>query len=74
MAEGYRAVCGDVRNVGQVSARGVAIRVLGLGSASQVIQRQGALHPRGRPGGRSRSLLCVNARRGDVVRRHCPPC
>ena len=37
MAEGWRAVCGDVRNVGQLSARGVAIRVLGLGSASQVI-------------------------------------
>ena len=37
MAEEWRAVCGDVRNVGQLSARGVAIRVLGLGSASHVI-------------------------------------
>jgi hypothetical protein len=37
MAGGWRAVCGDVRNVGQLSARGIAIRVLGLGSASQVI-------------------------------------
>ncbi len=30
MTEGWRAVCGDVRNVGQVPARSVAIRVQGL--------------------------------------------
>lgn len=37
MAEGWRAVCGDVRNVGHVPARSVAIRVLGLGDAGQVV-------------------------------------
>ena len=37
MSEGWRAVCGDVRNVGQVPARRVAIRVQGLGSARQVV-------------------------------------
>lgn len=29
MAEGWRAVCGDVRNGGQLSARGLAIRFWG---------------------------------------------
>src|SRR5260370_38511359 len=35
MAEGWRAVCGDVRNVGQGPARSVAIRVQGLGTTGQ---------------------------------------
>jgi hypothetical protein len=35
--EGWRAVCGDVRNVGQVPVRSVAIRVQGLDSAGQVV-------------------------------------
>ncbi len=34
MAEGWRAVCGDVRNVGQVPARSVAIRVQGRSAAT----------------------------------------
>jgi hypothetical protein len=74
MAEGWRAVCGDVRNVGQLSARGVAIRVLGVGQHQPGDQHKGSLHPRRRAGGRSRGLLCVNARRGDFVRRHGSPC
>jgi hypothetical protein len=39
MAGGWRAVCGDVRNVGRVPARSVAIRVQGLGSTGQVSSR-----------------------------------
>jgi hypothetical protein len=37
MAEGWRAVCGDVRNVRHVPARSVAIKVQGLDSAGQVV-------------------------------------
>jgi hypothetical protein len=59
MAEGWRAVCGDVRNVGQLSARGVAIRVLGVGQHQPGDQHKGSLHPRRRAGGRSRGLLCA---------------
>src|SRR5713226_6798950 len=35
--EGWRAVGGDVRNVGQVPARSVEIRVQGLGSAGPLV-------------------------------------
>jgi hypothetical protein len=58
MAEGWRAVCGDVRNVGQVSARGVAIRVLGLGSASQVISTRDHYILADVPAG-ARAVFCV---------------
>ena len=57
MAEGWRAVCGDVRNVGQVPARSVAIRVQGLGSTGVVSTRDHyalADVPAG-----SRSVFCV---------------
>jgi hypothetical protein len=59
MAEGWRAVCGDVRNVGQVSARGVAIRVLGLGSASQVISTRDHYILADVPTG-GRAVFCVS--------------
>src|SRR6266436_7670605 len=36
MADGWRSVCGDVRNVGNVPAQSVSIRVQGLGSAGEV--------------------------------------
>ena len=70
MVEGWRAVCGDVRNVGQVPARSVAIRVQGLGSTGQVVStRDHYVLASGKPLG----LLCANARRGDFVQRDCPP-
>ena len=59
MAEGWRAVCGDVRNVGQVSARGVAIRVLGLGNASQVISTRDHYILADVPAG-GRAVFCVS--------------
>ena len=59
MAEGWRAVCGDVRNVGQLSARGVAIRVLGLGSASQVISTRDHYILADVPAG-GRAVFCVS--------------
>jgi hypothetical protein len=37
MAEGWRAVCGDVRNEGTIVSPRPRDQVLGLGSASQVI-------------------------------------
>jgi hypothetical protein len=58
MAGGWRAVCGDVRNVGQLSARGVAIRVLGLGSASQVITTRDHYILADVPAG-ARAVFCV---------------
>lgn len=73
MAEGYRAVCGDVRNVGQVSARGVAIRVLGLGSASQVISAREHYILADVPAG-GRAVFCVSMPAGatsyDVIVLH----
>jgi hypothetical protein len=51
MAEGWRAVCGDVRNVGQVPARSVEIRgsaapakwsALGITTSAQTCQREAA--------------------------------
>jgi hypothetical protein len=58
MAEGWRAVCGDVRNVGQVPARGVAIRVQGLDSAGQVVSTRDRDVMAGVPAG-SRAVFCV---------------
>ncbi len=59
MAEGWRAVCGDVRNVGQVSTRRVAIRVLGLGSASQVTTTRDHYILADVPAG-GRAVFCVS--------------
>src|SRR6266404_3708314 len=70
MAEGWRAVCGDVRNVGQVPARSVAIRVQGLGSTGQVVSTRDHYVLADVPAG-SRSVFCV--RRGDFVQRDGPP-
>ena len=58
MAEGWRAVCGDVRNVGQVPARSVAIRVQGLGSTGQVVSTRDHYVLADVPAG-SRSVFCV---------------
>jgi hypothetical protein len=58
MAEGWRAVCGDVRNVGQVPARSVEIRVQGLGSTGQVISTRHHYVLADVPAG-SRSVFCV---------------
>jgi len=58
MAEGWRAVCGDVRNVGHVPARSVAIRVQGLGSAGQVVSTRDRSALAEVPAG-SRAVFCV---------------
>ena len=58
MAEGWRAVCGDVRNVGQVPARSVAIRVQGLGSTGQVVSTRDHYVLADVPAG-SRAVFCV---------------
>ena len=58
MSEGWRAGCGDVRNVGQVPARSVAIRVQGLGSTGQVVSTRDHYVLADVPAG-SRSVFCV---------------
>src|SRR5260370_30292315 len=58
MAEGWRAVCGDVRNVGQVPARRVAVRVLGRRSTRQVVRTRGHDDLADAPAG-SRAVVCV---------------
>jgi len=58
MAEGWRAVCGDVRNVGHVPARSVAIRVQGLGSTGKVVSTRDHYVLADVPAG-SRSVFCV---------------
>ena len=58
MAEGWRAVCGDVRNVGHVPARSVAIRVQGLGSTGQVVSTRDHYVLADVPAG-SRAVFCV---------------
>jgi hypothetical protein len=58
MAGGWRAVCGDVRNVGRVPARSVAIRVRGLGSTGQVVSTRDHYVLADVPAG-SRSVFCV---------------
>jgi hypothetical protein len=57
MADGWRAVCGDVRNVQQVAARSVTIRVQGL-SAGQVVSTRDRYIPGDVPAG-SRAIFCV---------------
>lgn len=58
MAEGWRAVCGDVRNVRDVPARSVEIRVQGLDSAGQVVSTRDRDLMAGVPAG-SRAVFCV---------------
>lgn len=58
MTDGWRAVCGDVRNTRHVSARGVEIRVQGLDSAGHVISSRDRYVPADVPGG-SRAVFCV---------------
>jgi hypothetical protein len=58
MADGWRAVCGDVRNVRQVPAHHVAIRVQGLGSTGQVVSLRDRYIPADVPAG-SRAVFCV---------------
>lgn len=58
MADGWRAVCGDVRNVGHVPARGVALRVLGLRGDGQVVSTRDRYLLANVPAG-SRAIFCV---------------
>jgi hypothetical protein len=58
MADGWRAVCGDVRNVRHVAARSVTIRVQGLGNAGQVVSTRDRYIPADVPA-ESRALFCV---------------
>ena len=58
MADGWRAVCGDVRNGGQVPVRNVLIRVMGLGSAGQVASSKDHYIVADVPAG-SRAIFCV---------------
>lgn len=58
MAEGWRSVCGDVRNVGSMPARSVEIRIQGIDSAGQVVSTRDRYVPAEvRPG--SRAVFCV---------------
>lgn len=58
MSDGWRAVCGDVRNVRPVPARSVAIRVQGLDSAGQVVSTRDRYVPADVPAG-SRVVFCM---------------
>ncbi|MGH7366787.1 MAG: hypothetical protein ACREK9_10285 [Candidatus Rokuibacteriota bacterium] len=58
MSEGWRAICGDVRNVGHLSARSVAIRIQGFDSAGQVLSSRERYLGAGVPAG-SRGIFCV---------------
>lgn len=58
MADGWRAVCGDLRNVRHMAARSVAIRVQGLGSAGEVISTRDRYVLADVPAG-SRAVFCV---------------
>lgn len=58
MADGWRAVCGDVRNVRHVAARSVTIRVQGLGNAGQVVSTRDRYIPADVPA-ESRAVFCV---------------
>ena len=58
MADGWRSVCGDVRNVGSVPARSVSIRIQGVDSAGHVVStRDRDVHAEVRAG--SRAVFCV---------------
>ena len=58
MDERWRAVCGDVRNVGHVPARTVAIRVRGLDSAGQAVTTRDHYLNASVPAG-GRAVFCV---------------
>lgn len=58
MADGWRAICGDVRNVRHLPARSVAIRVQGLDSAGQVVSTRERYVTADVPAG-SRAVFCV---------------
>jgi hypothetical protein len=58
MSNGFRSVCGDVRNEGQVQARLVAIRVQGLDSSGQVVSSRDRYVTADVPVG-SRAVFCV---------------
>ncbi|MGH7396799.1 MAG: hypothetical protein ACRELW_04615 [Candidatus Rokuibacteriota bacterium] len=58
MADGWRAICGDVRNVRHLPARSVAIRVQGLDSAGQVVSSRERYVTADVPAG-SRAVFCV---------------
>ena len=58
MADGWRSVCGDVRNVGNVPARSVSIRVQGLGTDGQVVSTRDRYVPAEVAAG-SRAVFCV---------------
>lgn len=58
MGEGWRAVCGDVRNVRLVPARSVAIRVQGFDSGGHVVSTRDRDIPADVPAG-SRAVFCV---------------
>jgi hypothetical protein len=58
MTDGWRTVCGDVRNVRQVAARSVAIRVQGVGAAGQVVSTRDRYVAADVAAG-SRAVFCV---------------
>jgi len=58
MDERWRSVCGDVRNVGHVPARSVAIRVRGLDTAGQAVSTRDHYLNAGVPAG-GRAVFCV---------------
>lgn len=58
MADGWRTVCGDVRNVRHLPARSVAIRVQGLDTTGQVVSTRDRYVTADVPAG-SRAVFCV---------------
>ena len=58
MSEGWRAVCGDVRNVGHMPARRVALQVQALDTAGQVLSSKERYVAADVPAG-SRVVFCV---------------
>ena len=58
MADGWRSVCGDVRNEAQAPARGIVIRVVGLQSDGHTVSTRDHYLLAGVPAG-SRAVFCV---------------
>lgn len=58
MDERWRAVCGDVRNLGHVPARSVAIRVRGLDNTGQAVSTRDHSLNVGMPAG-GRAVFCL---------------
>jgi hypothetical protein len=58
MSKDWRAICGDVRNVRNIPARSVAIRVQGLDSGGQVLSSKERYVSADVPAG-SRAVFCV---------------